>query len=69
MRSIGMSVDRMYCPPSNRGIVKQLLRKGYLTKHRSGLPSSRRSHVIITKKGIDYLYKKCPDFVKGFNDG
>lgn len=52
---MGMMVDWRGWPPSNRGEVKHLLRKGYLTKVRIGSKSSRRSMVRITEKGLLYL--------------
>lgn len=57
-REFGMAVDCMYWPPSDRGTVKQLLRKGHLIKKRGGSKTSRRSTVYVTEKGAKWL-KKC----------
>lgn len=53
----GMPVDRHYFPPSNRGEVKHLLRKGFLFKKRVGSRKSKTSLVHLTTKGIEWLRK------------
>lgn len=55
-REFGMAVDRMYFPPSNRGEVKHLLRKGFLVKKRLKRgKNSSLSVIYITDKGKEYL--------------
>lgn len=57
-REFGLSVDRRYCPPSNKGVVKHLLRDGKLVKRRFGFsPKCRHSCVFITDAGRAYLEK------------
>lgn len=57
-REFGMAVDRRFFPPSDRGTVKQLLRKGHLVKKRWGSKHSRISTVHITEKGAKWLKKQ-----------
>lgn len=52
-RDIGMLTDHRGWPPSNRGEVKHLLRKGFLVKRRT----IGRSMVHTTDKGKEYLKK------------
>lgn len=54
-REYGMAVDRKHCPPSHKGVIKHLLRQGYLTKSRIGPKMSRYSIVRTTIKGARYL--------------
>lgn len=54
-REFGMAVDRRFFPPSNKGEIKHLLRKGFLVKKRSGSRTSKTSTVHITDKGREYL--------------
>ena len=51
-REYGLPVDRRYCPPSHKGIIKHLLRQGYLVKMRAGNKRSRHSTVHITRKDL-----------------
>lgn len=58
-REYGLPVDIRYCPPSNKGIIKHLLRQGYLVKMRPVISKRcRRSIVRITLKGVRYLEKQ-----------
>ena len=62
-RTFGMVVDVTGCPPSKRGLIRQMQRQGLLEKSRE-IRSKRcsRSRMKITKLGIHWLRKRKPEF-------